>query len=403
MIKDNKGFIEKMGLLGKLKKWSSLWFNQFSIKNIENRRCADNDSVLIIKLDAIGDFIIWLDSAKEYKGMFTGKHCVLMCNKVCKELAEVTEYFDEIITLDIKKFEQDKKYQVEQIKNNKRRDYGMLIQTAYSRTQHMDILAASIPANKKIAFESDESKSNISRSVTSKKNRKKLDSFYDQLIPSSKENLMELQRNKEFLIGLGKKDFKSAIPRLPHIKGVQIPEYDYFLVFPGASTKIKTWRSERFAETINYIQSETNWACLVCGGLAENNLYNEILSNVEDPDRTINYCGKTSLVDLIEIVRNAKFVLSNDTSGVHYAAAVGTEAVCPFGEYNYGRFLPYQSDEGSGTVRVCSADMKCKGCSYKNMCLKCIGHFLKSGRYLCVDVLESKQINMKIDKFVFGK
>ena len=223
-----------MGLVEKIKGWSNLWLNQFALKKIENRRCSDNDSVLVIKLDAIGDFIIWLDSAKEYKEMFTGKHCVLMCNKACKEIAEATEYFDEVVALDIKKFEQDKKYQEEQIERNKVRAYGMLIQTAYSRTQHMDILAASIPANKKIAFEADESKSNVSRSVTSKKNKQILDSVYDQLIPASTEILMELQRNKEFMIGLGKTDFKSAIPKLPHIDGVQIPQYDYFLVFPGS-------------------------------------------------------------------------------------------------------------------------------------------------------------------------
>ena len=386
-----------MGLVSKLKNWANLWLNQFDIKSIENRKCSYNDSVLVIKLDAIGDFIIWLDSAKEYKGMFPRKKCILMCNKTCKELAEATNYFDEIITLDINKFEQDKEYRENQIKINKERECGVLIQTAYSRTQHMDILAASIPANKKIAFEADESKSNVSRSLVTKKNKLVLDSFYDQLIPASEENLMELQRNKEFLVGLGKQGFKSAIPKLPYIKDVEIPPYDYFLVFPGASTKIKTWRPERFAEVINHIQRKNDLMCLVCGGSLEQDLFEVIKNKVNDQNRVVNYCGKTSLVELIEVVRNARFVLSNDTSGIHYAAATGRPGICPFGEYNYGRFLPYESDEGSGTVKVCSENMNCRGCASNHMSLRCIAHILKTGRYECVDRIEPDSLLKWID------
>ena len=386
-----------MGLVSKLKNWTNLWLNQFDIKNTENRKCANNDSVLVIKLDAIGDFIIWLDSAKEYTGLYPGKKCVLMCNKACKELAEVTGYFDEIVTLDIKKFEQDREYRNKQIEENKEREYGVLIQTAYSRTQHMDILAASISANKKIAFEADESKSNISRSLIRKKNKLILDSYYDQLIPASEGNLMELQRNKEFLIGLGKKDFKSAIPKLPYIQGVEIPSNDYFLVFPGASTKIKTWRPERFAEAINHIQSKKKWVCLICGGVSEQELYDVIKDKVSDQSRIVNYCGKISLVELIEIVRNAKFVLSNDTSGIHYAAATGTPGICPFGEYNFGRFLPYESDEGSGTVNICNANVSCRGCASNHMTLRCIAHILKSGRYFCVDFISVDRLVERIE------
>lgn len=389
-----------MGVVSKVKIWVNLWLNQFSIKNIQNRRCSENDSVLVIKLDAIGDFIIWLDSAKEYKKMYPGKHCILMCNKACRELAEITGYFDKVITLDIKKFEQNKEYRNIQIEENKSRQYGILIQSAYSRTQHMDILAASIPANMKIAFEADESKSNVSRSVITKKNKKILDSFYDQLIPAVKENLMEIQRNKEFLRGLGNKDFKSAIPKLPHIEGAEIPGYDYFLVFPGASTKIKTWRLEKFAEVINNIQEKRKWNCLVCGGILENDLYGEIEDKVVNKDKLVNYCGKTSLIELIEIVRNAKFVVSNDTSGIHYAAAVGTKAVCPFGEYNYGRFLPYKADKGMSTIRVCTANMKCKGCASSHMTISCILHILIYGRYECLDKININEINKCIDKFL---
>jgi len=378
-----------MGVADKIDGWFRLWINQFKIGNIQNKRCNDNEFVLIIKLDAIGDFIIWLDSAKEYKKIFPDKSIVLLCDVKCKDLASVYECFDEIITLDIKKFEKDTDYRNTVIIENGKRQYGLLIQTAYSRTQHMDMLSASIPAKVKIAFEADESKSNVSRSVVTTKNKLRLDSIYDKLIPSSKANLMELQRNKEFIHGLGHKNFKSSIPALPKIEGVKIPQMEYFLVFPGASTKMKTWRLERYAKVINYINKKTAWTCLVCGSSSENTLFELMETYIDDKSRFVNYCGKTTLIELIETVRNAKIVISNDTSGIHFAAATGVTAICPLGEYNYGRFLPYKADRGVSTVCVCSANMRCRGCASGTMSLRCIVHILRTGKYLCVDKISA--------------
>ena len=391
-----------MGLVGKLKNWINLWLGQFSIKNIENRRCSDNDSILIIKLDAIGDFIIWLDSAKEYKRLFPGKRCVLMCNKSCKELAEVTDYFDEVITLDIKKFEQDKRYREEEIKKNKSQEYGILIQTEFSRTQHMDIIAASIPAKTKIGFVAEEGRLNISRRVLLRRNKKVLDGIYDKLIPSSKMNLMEIQRNKEFIIGLGNKDFKSSMPILPAIANVQISNEKYFIVFPGASTKIKTWRPEHFADVINYLIEHTGWICCVCGGSDDRYLFEKIRRKTNNVEKLKNYCGKTNLVELIEIVRNAEIVISNDTSGIHFANAVGTKGVCPFGEYNYGRFLPYVSDKKESTIKTCSMNVKCRGCSNAHLSFNCILNILINGRYLCLDKVPVDYVIKTINECLRG-
>ncbi len=391
-----------MGALKRISRCFKLWCNQFELKKVVNNRCLDNDNVLIIKLDAIGDFIIWLDSAKEYKELYHGKKCVLLCNEGCKGIAEITGYFDEIITMDIKKYEDDKLYRKKVNSEMCEHNYGKLILTAYSRTQHMDILAATVPAYKKIAFEADESKSNLSRNVVFKRNKKILDSYYDTLIPTSKNNLMELQRNAEFIRGLGKKEFKSDIPDLPRIKNVEIPQEPYFIVFPGASTGIKMWDYHNFSEVIEYVYDKRGWKCLICGSANEKYLY-DLISKKTTKGTVINYCGKTSLLELIELVRNAKFVLSNDTSGIHFAAATGTIGICPFGEYNYGRFLPYESDNGEGTVRVCSKEMKCRNCAMGNMTIACVFNILIKGKYRCLDMVYVEKVKEMIDKEIIHK
>ena len=74
--------------------------------------------------------------------------------------------------------------------------------------------------------------------------------------------------------------------------------------------------------------------------------------------------GQTSLPELIEIIRGAEFMVTNDTSAVHFAAAVNTQAFCIWGPWEYGRFLPYEVEltEGRNLPIVCYHDMKCRNC-----------------------------------------
>lgn len=389
-----------MGFAEKLNRWYKLWKNQKFIKNLINNKCDDSDTVLLLKLDRIGDFIIWLDSAKEYRNVYPEKKILLLCNKACRMIAEATGYFDAILAIDIDRFETDREYQSSEMERLSRHEFGTVIQTAYSRTQHMDILAACVPAHKKIGLVADETKLNVSRRLLSRKNKAKLDSIYDELVSTGPELMMELERNQRFVNSLSEHKYDSAVPKLPHVETDIVLAFQYFIVFPGASSKKKMWQADKFAKIIEYVCSKTGWVALVCGAKEESCLYDAIIPYVDNKEKVLNYCGKTTLIDLIEVVRNSLFVISNDTSGIHYAAATETPAVCLFGEFDYGRFLPYKSDEGSSTVSVCSANMKCKGCSISHMAIPCILNMLKCGRSLCIEKINVEDVIKETDRII---
>lgn len=399
-----------MGFKGKVEKllrWTNIWMAQFEAVKMPNLRSnEENNRVLVIKTDAIGDFIIWLDSAKEFQNLYPGKRLTLMCSAPCVEIARTAGFFDEIITLDIRRFEGDNSYKKEMLSKLRELSFETVIQTAYSRTVHMDMLAASIPAGEKIGFVSDETRTNLSRYIAFKSNKRRLDAIYDRLIPVSSQWLMEVKRNGELIRGLGRKDFLTGIPVLnkydarPEI----IPDGDYFIIFPGASTPKKMWDIKNFAAVADHVYERTGWMAYVCGSREEQYLYAK-LAEYKKPETLVeDYLGKTTLMELAEVIRNAKLVISNDTSGIHFAAAVNTPSVCILGEYNYGRFLPYDFDKkdegGFSPMLICNADMPCKRCAVGKMTSECKACMAVTGRYLCVDKVTVEQVIKAVDNII---
>lgn len=386
-------------------RWGNIWISQFRIVGLQNRRPAIQNAhgIAVIKMDAIGDFLIWLDSASQYKVLYPEQKIFLICNTTCVGIAEQTGFFDEIISIESRRFESDNKYKKKIWEHFRDRNFRTLLQTAYSRTVDMDLLAMNISAQEKIAFVADESRVNLSRYMTLKCIRKKLDKIYDRLIPSGGENLMELERNAEFVRGLGL-DFQAGYPSLPAMQvheGV-IPPKPYVVIFPGASSGKKMWPIERYAQVGVYIVSEKGMDIYMCGAENESYLYGQFVEAIEQAqyrERVHNLFGKTTLPELAEIIRNASLLIGNDTSGIHLAAAVNTKAICIFGEFAYGRFLPYRCERDCGDhepVIVCSAGKNCAGCAYGSITAACKEHLMRTGRYQCMDEVYVDQVTNQI-------
>lgn len=210
---------------------------------------------------------------------------------------------------------------------------------------------------------------------------------------------MELERNAVFIRGLGH-DFQAGYPSLPPMQVRQgvIPPKPYVVIFPGASSGKKMWPIERYAKVGEYIISEKGMDIYLCGGENEAYLYAQFIDAMESRalhGRVHNLFGRTTLTELAEVVRNAWLLVGNDTSGIHFAAAVNTRGICIFGEFAYGRFLPYRYERdctGHEPVIVCSAGKTCAGCAYGSITPACRQHLVRTGRYQCMDEVRVEQV-----------
>jgi len=111
---------------------------------------------------------------------------------------------------------------------------------------------------------------------------------------------------------------------------------------PGAEYgPAKRWPVERFIAAAREIQKQTDCVWLIFGGQGDVELANRVAAGIthhasrvtEDASQItqINLAGKTSLRELMALLKLCRVLLTNDSGPMHVAAALGTPVVVPFG------------------------------------------------------------------------
>ncbi len=117
----------------------------------------------------------------------------------------------------------------------------------------------------------------------------------------------------------------------------------YAVLIPGSAQISKCWPAERFAALADRLSSEHGLSIVATGSGAESVMVERIQSDARCP--IVNLAGRTSLPELIEILRSARIVVSNDTGPGHIAAALGRPLVMMFSWSNPLRVGPYGRPE----------------------------------------------------------
>jgi ADP-heptose:LPS heptosyltransferase len=296
--------------------------------------------LLILKLDAIGDYVLFRNfievlktdiQYKDYKITFCG-------NIVCKSLAETldSEFVEKFIWIDRKKFAFNLKYRYLKLKEIASKGYEIIIQPTYSRDYYYeDLIVSLVSAGKKIGIES-----NLSNMTSW--GRRKGNRYYTGLIQTSKDVIFEFNRNKEFFEKLLNREIELTCTTInPKIvrSSLDLPP-KYLILFIGASKDFRKWPILHFAELGKYLLSNYSGNIVICGGPGDMS-DSHILERELKDSRVINMVGKTRLVDLIPIISKSDLMISNETSAPHIAVALGVSVFVLSNGNNFGRFTPY--------------------------------------------------------------
>jgi heptosyltransferase II len=104
---------------------------------------------------------------------------------------------------------------------------------------------------------------------------------------------------------------------------------------PGAEYgPAKRWPVENFITAAREIHGRTRCTWILFGGKGDTALTARIASEIRPPASDLPYldlAGKTSLRELMALLKLCRVLLTNDTGPMHVAAALGTPVVVPFG------------------------------------------------------------------------
>jgi ADP-heptose:LPS heptosyltransferase len=322
--------------------------------------------LLVIRLDAIGDFILWLDAARELRRLYPPEQyeITLLGNHIWTSLAEKLPWFEQIWPLERKQYLLNPLYFIRMLLKVRAGSFDIVINPTCSREFKVgDVLVKASQAPLRIGSTGD-----LDRIKPWQ--RRISDRWYTLLIPAQDKSLMELERNADFMRGLGAETFRSSVPELPLVSGLP-PGFmarDYVVIVPGAGSPAKQWPARRFSEIAGRIHQKTGWQAIICGGPDDEPLGKTILEESAVPSE--NWCAKTSLPELVAVLAGARLVIANDTGAVHIAAARSVPVVCIMGGGHPGRFMPYRIETPTSKplpVPV-MADMDCFGCGWVRCC-----------------------------------
>lgn len=326
------------------------------------KQAVEKESVLLVRLDAIGDFVLWLDAAGALRALYPPERyrMVLIGNELWCELARLQPFFDEVIPVNTARLSMDLGYRIGIWRLLRSQRWTVALNPTFSRHFPCDDAAIRVcGAEERIGFESDASNQRPWELAVSNR-------WYTRRIPAGSARMMELERNAHFVRSLGAAGFRAGLPKL---RLAEHPLVDiggeYFVVVPGASLSIKRWPVENFAELARRIVDRYGLKPVICGApdewaLAEH--LERILASFSI--KADNRCGSTSLTGFAQLIRGASFVVGNDSSAIHIAAAVGTRSFCLAGGGHYGRFVPYRMETAAPSAPVVlSHPLDCYQCN----------------------------------------
>ncbi|WP_460019572.1 glycosyltransferase family 9 protein [Magnetospira thiophila] len=172
----------------------------------------------------------------------------------------------------------------------------------------------------------------------------------------------EIHRHFRFLSVLAGREIPAEAPSIAWKS--EPPEYayegPYVLLNPGSNEYGRRWPFDNYLDIARRCVA-AGWRVAVVGSPKEQPP-EEGLRELDALKGVDNLIGKTSLPGLLDLMRHASAVVSNDTGPMHLAIALGAPTVAIIGGGHFGCFIPYPEDVLPPNVHFLWQEMDCYHC-----------------------------------------
>jgi ADP-heptose:LPS heptosyltransferase len=367
-----------------LRLWLFFLLNELIRLLIPRRR---NSATLVIRLDAIGDFIIWLGSGADQIAKLARQQgrSVLLAGSDWADFARSLQLFDEVWPVETARFERRPCYRFLLQTRIRRAGFSIVIQPKAARNFLLEDSVIRVSGAESVTGAAG-SKCNIASYL-----KRISDRWYTRLVDALPASSHESEKNRAFCravtgaeAGVVSLDFDPSIaPRL----GVT---QDYFLIAPGAGHAGRRWPVARFVDIAMRLQLRTGLLCVVVGGAEDKPLAEAIRDTLGSRCRDL--AGKTTLMETGALLKNARLAIANESAVAHFATLLGTRAVVLLGGGHFGRFMPYGKDVDAA-IRpiVVFQSMDCYGCNWQ-----CCFPVANGGTFPCVERISVEEVWLSV-------
>ncbi len=132
----------------------------------------------------------------------------------------------------------------------------------------------------------------------------------------------------------------------------------------GSSLEGRRWSVEAFSTLGDLICSRLNARIVLLGVASESEIASKIVEGMEHKDKVLDLTGKTSITQLIGVLKRCNYLVTNDTGTMHIAAALKVPIIGLF----FAHAHPHETGPfGEGHIMF-QARIHCAPCSYGVSC-----------------------------------
>ena len=361
--------------------------------------------VVIVRADLLGDLIIWTDCLRAYREKYKGKKVLYICSSQTKRIAEELNYFTDVIGFDPINAITKISYHVKLIKQMRNIEADIVISPMKRRQFASDFICNVIKANKKVAITSN-------RFITVKNFIDYLmskllnigvgnitDLYYDSIIKIPNiDRINEFEANEMITRRIVDDNYRYRLSDLDPliVRSSMSVSKHYCFISLSSSTVLKDWPIEKLAELVKYIPVKYK---LLLSGYGEKDLKRaEYLIKYDNGQHLyLNYVNKTTITDMIKLISEADFLIGNDSSGVHIAAACRVPSLCFLHGALFDFFVPYPDSvpEKEYHPHCVYKRLPCYDCKYN-----CTNNFDKNSPFYCLREVTVDMARIELEKII---
>ncbi len=337
-------------------------------------------SVLIVRLDEIGDVVLTTPLFRELRRNLPAAHITLVVRPRAAELMQHCPYVNEVLAYECdtahlrwQRFRQHLSAIRFARKHLWTRRYDLALLPRWDVDQdHAAFVAYFSGAKWRMGY-----------SETVGEQKQRLNSGLDHLLThpiDDRASKHEVERNLTLIRALGGSVHETQLElcttaedeafaeQIFQQAGIAAAETLIALCPAGGTSPLKQWPVGRFVELGRRLPAEHGARLVFVGGPGEEALGAELERRLNA--RSVNLIGKTTLRQLAAVLRRCSLYVGNDTGPMHVAAAMGVPVVALFGSSCRHRFHPWSENH-----QVVANELPCSPCAsepHRDRCVVCI-------------------------------